>query len=108
MVAELYYFDGCPSYQRALDNLKQALRLERLSEEVAMIRVESPEDAQPKRFLGSPTIRLNGIDIEGADAERRGYAFACRLYVDNGVKAGSPSVGRIRQALRDVALRTKP
>ena len=108
MVAELYYFDGCPSYQRALDNLKEALRLERLSEEVAMIRVESPEDAQPKRFLGSPTIRLNGIDIEGAGAERQGYAFACRLYVDNGVKAGSPSVGRIRQALRLVPLRTKP
>ncbi len=107
MMAELYYFDECPSYHRALDNLKEALRLEHLSEQVAMIRVESPEDAQAKRFLGSPTIRLNGIDIEGADAEKQGYAFACRIYLDNGAQAGSPSVGRIRQSLRDTASQTK-
>ena len=106
MKAELYYFDGCPSYQQALDNLKEALRLEGLPEDVAMIRVESYEDAQAKRFLGSPSIRLSGVDLEGVGAEQRGYAFGCRLYLENGAQAGWPSVQRIRQAL--LALQRKP
>ena len=99
MKTELYYFDGCPSYQQALDNLTEALRLEGLPEDVAMIRVESYGDAQAKRFLGSPSIRLNGVDLEGAGAEQRGYAFGCRLYREDGAPAGWPSVQCIRQAL---------
>ena len=100
MKTELYFFDGCPSYQRALDNLREALRLEAARGDIALIRVDSDEDAQAKRFLGSPTIRINGVDLEGLEAEKRGYVFGCRLYVDNDSKAGWPSVQRIRQALQ--------
>ncbi len=106
MKTELYYFDGCPSYQHTLDNLNEALRLEGLPEDVAMIRVKSHEDAQAKRFLGSPSIRLNGVDLEGAGAEQRGYAFGCRLYPENGAQAGWPPVQRIRHAL--LTLQRKP
>ncbi len=105
MKTELYFFDGCPSYQRALDNLREALRLEAAREDIALIRVDSDEDARAKRFLGSPTIRINGVDLEGSEAEKRGYVFGCRLYFDNDSKAGWPSVRRIRQALQ--ASRTK-
>ncbi len=100
MKAELYYFDGCPSYRQALDNLKEALRLEQMPNEVATIPVADAVDAKAKRFIGSPTIRIDGVDVEGSDAETRGYAYGCRVYADGAHMVGWPSVDQIRQALQ--------
>ena len=102
MKIELYYCDDCPSYERARENLKEALRLERLAQEVEMVSVASDPDAQSKRFIGSPTIRIDGIDIEGPEAEEKGYSYGCRIYAQNGRSAGWPSVEQIRQALQTV------
>ena len=99
MKIQLYYFDDCPSYQKALDNLKEALRSQELPQEVEMIPVTSEADAQAKRFIGSPTVRINGGDVEGPEAEEKGYGYGCRIYAENGRSAGWPSVERIRYAL---------
>ena len=88
MKVDLYYFGGCPSYPKALENVHEALRLEGLAEDVALIPVESDADAQAKRFIGSPTIRIGGVDVEGPEAEAKGYGFACRIYANNGATAG--------------------
>ncbi len=100
MKVELFYFDGCPSYLKALDNLGAALRLEGLPEDVALISVESDADAQAKRFIGSPTIRIDGVDVEGPQADEKGYGYGCRIYADNETSAGWPSVEKMRQALQ--------
>ena len=97
---ELFYFDGCPSWEQALENLKRALQLEQLPDEIEMIEVGDPTDAQTKRFIGSPSIRIDGIDVEGPDAETRGYAYGCRVYTGDGRTVGWASVDRIRQALQ--------
>jgi len=99
MKVELFYFDSCPSYLKALENAREALRLEGLPEDVELIAVESDADAQAKRFIGSPTIRINGVDVEGQEAEEKGYGFGCRIYVNNGSPAGWPSVEKVRRAL---------
>ena len=100
MKIELYYFDDCPSYERARENLKEALRWEGLAQKVEMVLVASEADAQVQRFIGSPTIRINGIDVEGPEAEEKGYGYGCRIYAQNGRSAGWPSVEQIRQALQ--------
>lgn len=100
MKIELYYFEGCPSYPKALDNVRQALQLEGLSEETALIPVASDAEAQAKQFIGSPTIRIDGMDVEGPQADEKGYGFGCRIYADNGSSAGWPSVEKVRLALR--------
>lgn len=100
MKAELYYFDDCPSYRQALENLERALQLEQLPDEVEMIPVADAADAEAKRFIGSPTIRIDGIDVEGSVAETRGYAYGCRVYIDGSRTVGWPSVDQIRQALQ--------
>ena len=100
MKTELLYFDDCPSHTQALENLKRALELERLPDAVEMIAVTDPADAQTKRFIGSPSIRIDGIDIEGPVAETRVYAYVCRVYADEGGTVGWPSVDRIRQVLQ--------
>ncbi len=101
MKIELFYFGGCPSYERALKNLTEALSEERLDERVEMIPVLSEADAKAKRFLGSPSIRINGVDTEGAEADQRAYAYGCRVYVDGGKSVGWPSVEQLRRALRE-------
>ena len=100
MKVELYYLDGCPSWQRALENLEQALQLEQLSVQVEAILVADSADVQLKRFIGSPTIRIDGVDIEGPGAETRGYGYGCRVYADGSCTAGWPSVNQVRRALQ--------
>lgn len=100
MKAELFYFDGCPSWAGALDNLIEALALERTHADIETIRVRDDADARHKRFIGSPTIRIDGVDLEGPEADDRGFAFGCRVYTEGGRTSGSPSVALIREALR--------
>ena len=100
MKIEVFYFDGCPSYEQALRNLREALSAERLDERVEMIPVLSEADAMAKQFLGSPTIRVNGVDSEGTEADQRAYAYGCRVYSDGGKSVGWPSVNQLRRALR--------
>lgn len=100
MKVELYYFDDCPSYLKAAENVREALRLEALPEDMVLVPVLSDADAQTKRFIGSPTVRINGVDIEGPEAEDKGYGFGCRIYADNGSTAGWPSIEKVRRALQ--------
>ncbi len=100
MKAELFYFDGCPSWAGALDNLIEALALERTHADIETIRVRDVSDAQRKCFVGSPTIRIDGVDLEGPDADSHGFAFGCRVYTEDGRTSGSPSIALIRKALQ--------
>ena len=64
MRIELLYFDGCPNHEAFLPHLRELLSRERRTEEVRLRRVESPEHAERERFLGSPTLRIDGRDVE--------------------------------------------
>ena len=100
MKVQMFYFDGCPSFEHALANLKQALLAEGMADQVDMIPVADKRDAIEKRFIGSPTIRLDDVDVEGPDADSQGYGFGCRVYIADGRSTGWPSMEQIRRALR--------
>lgn len=97
---EVFYFDGCPSWERALENLEEAKRLEGVSTPVQRVLVTSSEDAKTMRFLGSPTIRIDGVDLDGPEADRREFMLGCRIYSAEGGTTGWPSVAVIRKALQ--------
>jgi hypothetical protein len=42
--------------------------------------VDTPEDAERERFLGSPTVRVNGRDVDPGAGERTDYGLKCRIY----------------------------
>ncbi len=90
MEIELLYFHGCPSWQKALENLQAALRQLNLEAEIHLLKIESDEQAQQERFLGSPSFRINGQDLW--PEERQGYALGCRVYL---VEAGEPGQRRL-------------
>jgi hypothetical protein len=88
MRIELLYFNSCPSYKQALANIKAALKAKNLQAELKLINVESEEQAEKVGFQGSPSVRINGKDLEGRD---EGFSFSCRLYYVNGKPTVAPS-----------------
>jgi hypothetical protein len=70
MRVELLYFDGCPSHEAFLPRLRQLLERAGVDVPVEQRRVESDAAAQAERFLGSPTLRVDGVDIDPSAAER--------------------------------------
>ncbi len=100
MKVELLYFDGCPSWQQGLENLKAALSAEGLTAEIRLVKVESEEQAARLKFLGSPSFRVNGVDLW--DEERDTYSLSCRVYATPEGMKGSPSVLMLRDAICQV------
>lgn len=93
------YFEDCPSHEPALQRLRAVLAEAAIPAEVRVIPVETDEAAQQHRFTGSPTIRINGMDIVPPPPDAT-YALACRVYQwADGRYSPMPSPQMIRTAL---------
>lgn len=103
MHIDFLYYEDCPSHDRALDRLKQVMDEVGVTAHVAVTKVETEEQAEQLRFTGSPTIRIDGVDIVEPPAEAP-YGLTCRAYrLEDGRISPLPSVGMIRQALQAAA-----
>jgi hypothetical protein len=99
VTVELLYFDGCPNYAQYLPRLQALLADAGLDAEVALRRIESEEAAVAARFLGSPTVRINGEDVEPNADRRTQYGLQCRLYHTASGWAGYPPDEWVRDSL---------
>ena len=86
MVIEVLYVPGCPNHKSAIHSLKDVLRSATIEAPIQEIAVMDEGMARRLKFPGSPTIRIDGSDVESN--HREPYGLACRLY-SNG--AGVPS-----------------
>lgn len=50
------------------------------------------------RFLGSPTVRVEGRDVEPGAEVRTDFALSCRVFRTEGGAAGQPNPRWIREA----------
>jgi hypothetical protein len=100
MRIELLYFDGCPSYEELLPRLRELVTKVRPDAEVELRRIETSEEAEHERFLGSPTVRVDGADIDPDAARRTDFGLECRLYRSEGAVSGTPPDAWIEAALR--------
>src|SRR5580700_10833400 len=96
MRIEVLYFKDCPSYVPSVARLKALLRQEGLPAEIAEIEVKDAATAKELKFIGSPTIRINGLDIDPDCRVATDWGFACQRYADD-----LPSEEMIRAALRE-------
>lgn len=97
MKIQLLYFDGCPSWEAGLKNLRTALKDENLSASIEMVNVADDDDATRLKFLGSPHFRVDGEDLW--HEEREIYSLSCRVYpTSQGIK-GFPTVSMLREQL---------
>jgi hypothetical protein len=97
---EFLYWEDCPSHPQAWKLLQEVM--DELSIEAPVERIEVVTDEEAKRlaFPGSPTIRVNGVDIDPDGATQMGTALTCRIYrLQDGRFSPVPTKEMIRQAL---------
>lgn len=100
---EILAFEGCPNRERATALVESVVADAGVDAEVRVIAVPDVEAAQRTRFLGSPTIRVNGRDIEpGADG-RRDFLYGCRVFRTDSGLSGMPEPQWLRAALLEHA-----
>lgn len=97
---DFLYWEDCPSHPQARALLREVMAEEGLDVPVREIEVLTDEDAVRWAFPGSPTIRVNGQDVDPAGAGQMGTALTCRVYVlENGRYSPVPSREMLRRAL---------
>ena len=100
MRVELLFWDGCPSHPKALTDLRQAMVDVALDPSTVVVReVETQAGAALECFVGSPTIRIDGVDVQPPREEPVG--LTCRVYRRrDGRISPTPDPADVRDALR--------
>ena len=99
MKIELFYWEGCPSYPEAQELLEEVLRERGADQDVEVREVRTQAEAEALRFPGSPTIRVDGRDVDEAGAGAR-PALTCRIYyLPDGRVSPIPSREQLEEAL---------
>lgn len=92
MQVEILYFADCPNHLPAVQRVEEVLRQEGLAAEIRQVEVPDAESAQQLHFLGSPSIRVNGQDVDPRARACQDFGMMCRT--------GLPSHDLIRSAIR--------
>jgi hypothetical protein len=107
MRIELLYFEGCPSHAAFVLRLQELLARAEADVAVKQRRVESDEAAQRERFLGSPTLLVDGVDVDPGAGGRADYGRKCRLYpTDEGLRGAPPDKWVLDAVRRAVSTRS--
>ena len=101
---ELLWWEGCPSTERALTELREALSYLGIDQaEIRTREIETDDEATAASFRGSPTILVDGVDIAGASADDH-IGLGCRVYRRRDGRIGpTPDPEDLRDALRRAA-----
>jgi hypothetical protein len=96
---ELLFWDGCPSHPEAEALLRDVLAGRGVDAEVEMREVATQAEAEAERFPGSPTIRIDGRDVDPDGAGAR-PSLTCRIYrLPDGRVSPVPSREQLEEAL---------
>src|SRR5215213_7807715 len=80
MKIEFFYSRTTGRSNEAEESLRQAIEATEVNADVVYTEVYDSEDARAKRCLGSPSIRVNGIDVEYGEREPDEYQAGTRYY----------------------------
>jgi hypothetical protein len=102
MKVELLWWEGCPSHPRALEELREVLADEGLNPDSVELReVETDEQARREHFYGSPTIRVDGEDVQ-APPNGAPMTLTCRVYrLRDGRPSPTPDPEDVRELIKD-------
>jgi hypothetical protein len=100
MRIEVLYWAGCPSHPEAIELLRELLDEREIRDEIEVHEVRSDEEAETLRFPGSPTIRIDGRDVDPA-GENAQPSLTCRIYyLPDGRVSPVPSRQQLEEALQ--------
>lgn len=102
-VVEILYFDGCPNHEGVRVLVEQVAAELGITPLIRFVEVPDAVAAERERFLGSPTIRVGGRDVEAGADQRSDYGFTCRVYRTAAGLGPAPDREWIASALRQAA-----
>ncbi|WP_433786913.1 DF family (seleno)protein [Actinomycetospora sp. CA-101289] len=88
MDIELLYFDGCPNAEEYVPRLRALIAT--TSHHLVEREILDEEQAVAESFLGSPTVRVDGRDVEPGAVERTDFGMSCRIYRTADGSRGTP------------------
>jgi hypothetical protein len=100
---EILYFEGCPNHEGARALVERIAAEIRVEPEIHALEVPDADAAAELRFLGSPTIRVDGRDVEPGADKRNEFVLSCRVYRGERGVSGQPEEAWIREALAEAA-----
>ena len=95
---EVLVVSGCPGTELAIARIREATETLGIETNVRFVIVDGEEQALALGFTGSPTVRVEGDDVE-EDAAERPIGISCRLYHDGDITDRAPPLALIRAAL---------
>ena len=98
-VVEVLYFEGCPNHVPALALIERLASELGIEPELRLVEVADAEAAQRLRFLGSPTIRVAGRDVDPHTDKHIDYGLSCRVFRTEAGITGQPDERWVRDAL---------
>ena len=98
MKVEVLYVSECPSYAAAVKLVKDVLAAAGVTTDIHEVLVRDEEMASELRFLGSPSIRINGRDVAGDVLLEKNFGLSCRLYPGS-LHFGLPSAEMVHRAV---------
>ncbi len=96
MKVEVLYFEGCPNHAPAVQLAKQVVSELGVDAKVEEVEIKTPEEAVERRFLGSPSVLVNGVDVESGAGGRTDFGFACRTYNGRGLPSRESIVAALQ------------
>ena len=103
---EILGVEGCPNVAPTQALVVRVARELGLEPAVDVVEVPDAEAAAALRFLGSPSVRVNGVDVEPGAEQRAEHVFSCRIYRTADGLVGRPSAEWLRDALARTARRS--
>jgi len=101
MNIEVLYFEGCPNHLPAIEMVRESLKSLGRQDEIHQVEVHTQADAEAVAFVGSPSIRINGADIEPWARTAKAFGLSCRTYLDGSCRSGVPSRELLRRAISE-------
>jgi glutaredoxin len=98
-VVEILYTDVCPFWKETLRLVEEVNFELKAQATIKKVRVISEKDAKKLGFPGSPTVRINGVDIDPDSKPSEGY-IGCRIYKHKGGTFEFPPKDMIKSAFR--------
>jgi hypothetical protein len=100
MRVEVLTFEGCPNAELTLALVREVASEVGVDPDLVVVDVPDIEAAERLGFLGSPTVRVDGRDVEPGADERDQAVYACRVYRSASGLSGLPGRDWIVAALR--------
>jgi hypothetical protein len=105
---EVLTLADCPNLELTVGLIERVAWEERIPIKIDRVTITSEANARRRRLLGSPTVRVNGRDVEPGAERRTDFALACRVYRTESGLVGWPDERWLRAALLDAVVTEAP